>query len=54
MINMAKRDKIYMPSGIGGLIRYPEEERVKIKLKPIHVVWAVIAIIIFELILHLL
>ena len=51
---MAKRDKIYMPSGMGGLIRYPEEEKEVIKLKPEYVVWIVIVIVALELILKVL
>lgn len=32
---MAKqKDKVYLPLGIGGLIRYREEEETRIKLKP--------------------
>jgi len=49
---MAKKDKIYLPRGIGGLIRYSEEEEQIIKLKPEHVIWIVIAIIIFEIIMR--
>lgn len=48
---VSKRDKIYMPSGVGGLIRYPEEEKEVIKLKPKHVVIGVIAIAVFEILL---
>ncbi len=41
---MSKKDKVYMPSGMGGLIRFPEEEKEVIKLKPKHVVWIVLGI----------
>lgn len=51
---MAKKDKIYMPSGAGGLIRYPEEEKEVVKLKPRHVVMIVISIAIFEILLKFL
>lgn len=51
LLIMAKRDKIYIPSGVGGLIRYPEEEKEAIKLKPKHVVWIVIGIAVFEILL---
>lgn len=37
--------------GAGGLLRYPEEEKEVIKIKPEHVVYLVIAIIILEMIL---
>jgi preprotein translocase subunit Sec61beta len=52
---MAKEGKrLYMPMGTGGLIRYPEEEKEVIKLKPKHVIGIVIAIAIFEIILKVL
>ena len=49
----SKKDKIYMPSGVGGLIRYPEEEKNVIKLKPKHVIWIVVGIAIFEILLKI-
>ncbi|MBW2981659.1 preprotein translocase subunit Sec61beta [Candidatus Woesearchaeota archaeon] len=45
-------DKIQMPSGIGGLVRYFDEYRSKITLKPGHVVILCIIIIIIMLVLH--
>ncbi len=48
---MSKKDKIYIPSGMGGLIRYPEEEKEVIKLKPKHVIWIVVGIAAFEILL---
>lgn len=51
---MAKKDKVYMPSGIGGLIRYPEEEKEVIKLKPKRIIWIVLGIAAFEIILKFL
>jgi len=50
---MAKKDKVYMPSGSGGLIRYGEEGDQKVKLKPKHVIYVVAGIVIFELILKI-
>mgnify|MGYP001774057137 CR=1 FL=1 len=50
---MAKRDRVYVPSGIGGLIRYPEEEKTKIVLKPEHVIAFCFLIAIIEIILAL-
>ena len=50
----SKKDKIYMPSGVGGLIRYPEEEKEVIKLKPKYVVWIVVSIAVFEIALKFL
>jgi len=49
----SKKDKIYMPSGVGGLIRYPEEEKNVIKLKPKHVIWIVVGIAVFEILLKI-
>ena len=49
----SKKDKIYMPSGVGGLIRYPEEEKEAIKLKPKHVIWIVVGIAVFEILLKI-
>lgn len=51
---MAKKDKIYMPSGFGGLVRFPEEEEEMIKLKPEWVMYIVVGIIILELLLKFL
>lgn len=52
---MAKAgERIYMPMGTGGLMRYPEEEKEVIKLKPKHVIGIVIGIAVFELILKFL
>ena len=30
---MAKKDKIFLPMSVGGLIRYPEEEKEDVNLK---------------------
>ncbi len=46
---MASKDKVYVPSGVGGLIRYSEEEKEVVKLKPMHVVWIVVGIAAFEI-----
>ena len=46
---MAKDDKVYMPSGMGGLIRYSEEEEEVIKLKPTHVIIISASIVVLEL-----
>jgi len=52
--SMPKKDKVYIPSGIGGLIRYPEEEDAKIKLKPEHVIIISVLIIAVEIFLYFL
>ena len=49
---MAKREKIYMPMSTGGLLRYSEEGREYVRIKPKQLVFIAIAIIIFELILR--
>lgn len=51
---MAKKDKFYMPMGTGGLLRYSEEEKELLKIKPMHVVYIVIAIVMFEIALKFL
>jgi preprotein translocase subunit Sec61beta len=50
---MAKKDKVYMPMGTGGLLRYGEEERELIKIKPMQVIIAVVAIVILEILLKI-
>ncbi|MEM7825884.1 MAG: preprotein translocase subunit Sec61beta [Candidatus Aenigmatarchaeota archaeon] len=50
---MARREKLYMPMGAGGLLREHEEEKEVIKIKPEHVVYIVIAIILMEIILRI-
>ena len=39
-------DKINVPAGFGGLVRYGEEYKSRFKLKPIHVVIFIIAVIV--------
>ncbi len=45
-------DKIRMPSGIGGLVRYFDEYKSKIALKPGHVIILCVIVIIIMIILH--
>jgi preprotein translocase subunit Sec61beta len=53
---MSKKEKTYLPLGIGGLIRYGEEEDSKIKIKPEQLVYILVAIgvslIIFKFLFH--
>jgi len=49
-----QKDRIYMPMGTGGLLRYSEEEKELIKIKPKHVVIIVTAIVVFEILLKFL
>ena len=46
------QDRISMPSGQGGLMRYFDDYKSKISIKPGHVVVLVIAVIIIILLLH--
>lgn len=50
---MSRNDKVNMPQGMGGLVRYFDEYKSKIELKPGHVIILIVAIIIIEIILHL-
>lgn len=49
---MAK-DKINMPSGMGGLTRYFDEYKSKISFRPGHIIVLCVAVIIIMVILHL-
>jgi preprotein translocase subunit Sec61beta len=42
-------NKISMPAGFGGLMRYDEEYDTKFKIKPAHVIAFVIVIIAFRI-----
>jgi len=46
-------EKIQMPSSMGGIVRYNEESKSKLKFKPGHVIVLCIAVIIIMIILHL-
>lgn len=48
---MVKKDRVYMPSGSGGLLRFGEEGEEKFKLKPEHVIYVVVALVVFEIVL---
>ncbi len=48
---MAQDNKVSLPGGFGGLMRYSEEYESYINLKPIHVVILVIFIIAFRLVM---
>ncbi len=45
-------DKINVPASFGGLVRYFEEYKSKIQLKPEHVVLMIIALIVIEFIIQ--
>jgi len=43
--------KLRTPSGVGGLVRYDEEAKSLVELKPTHVVGIIAGLILLELIL---
>ncbi|MCD4666474.1 preprotein translocase subunit Sec61beta [archaeon] len=45
-------NKVNMPSGMGGLVRYFDDYKSKIRFKPEHVVGMIILVIIIEFLLH--
>ena len=46
------QDKISMPSGMGGLVRYFDEYKSKIKFKPGHIIVLCVIVIIIMLFLY--
>jgi len=46
------RNKVSMPSGMGGLVRYFDEYKSKIEFKPGHIIVLCIIVIIIMIILH--
>ncbi|MBL7100951.1 MAG: preprotein translocase subunit Sec61beta [Nanoarchaeota archaeon] len=46
-------EKIQMPSSGGGLVRYFDDYKSKIEIKPIFVVGFIILVIVFEIYLHM-
>ncbi len=48
---MTKDDKVRMPSGMAGLMRYGDEAKDQIKIKPKYVILTCIAVVMIELIL---
>lgn len=42
-------EKTYMPSGIGGLMRFGDEEEPLVKIKPKHVIFIIAAVVVMEL-----
>ena len=45
---MAHKNEMRTPSGVAGLVRYDEDDKSYIKMKPMHVAAIAIAIIIIE------
>lgn len=52
ILTMAHDRKLQMPSGMGGLVRYFDEYRSKIEIKPGHVIVICVLIIVVLIILH--
>ncbi|MBR9700208.1 preprotein translocase subunit Sec61beta [Candidatus Woesearchaeota archaeon] len=46
------RDKISMPSGIGGLVRYFDEYKSKIEFKPGHIIVLTVIVILIMVFLY--
>jgi preprotein translocase subunit Sec61beta len=46
-------ERVQMPSGQGGLVRYFDDYQSKIRLKPGHIVVLAIVVLIIEVFLHL-
>mgnify|MGYP001602879444 CR=1 FL=1 len=51
-LNIMADNKINLPSGMGGIVRYSEESTSKITFKPMMVVFFIIFVIILEIVLH--
>lgn len=49
---MARDEKIQMPSGVGGLVRYFDDYKSKITFKPMHVIIVAVIVMIIVLILN--
>jgi preprotein translocase subunit Sec61beta len=50
---MAKKDRFRMPTGMAGLVRYGEEGKEQIKVKPKHVLIFCVGVVVLELILRI-
>lgn len=48
---MAK-DKISMPSGMGGLVRYYDDVKSKLEISPVHVVIMIVVVMLIMVLLH--
>ncbi len=46
------QDKIQMPSGMGGLVRYFDEYKSKIELKPGHIILLCVIVVIIMILLY--
>lgn len=48
---MAKKDKFRMPTGMAGLVRYGEDAKEQLKIKPKHVIAFCIVVVVLEVLL---
>lgn len=48
-----QKDRVYMPMGTGGLMRFSEEEKVLVKVKPKQVVYLIAGIVAMELVVKI-
>ncbi|MCX8179159.1 MAG: preprotein translocase subunit Sec61beta [Candidatus Aenigmarchaeota archaeon] len=48
---MSKKDQVRMPSGMAGILKYSEEPKETIKIKPEYVIYFSIFLIMLEIIL---
>lgn len=49
---MARDNRISMPGAYGGLVRYYDEYRSKLQVKPAHVIVAIVLVVLFEIALN--
>ncbi len=47
------QNKIHLPSGTGGLVRYFDEYRSKITIQPVHVIVLIVLMIFVIILLHI-
>ena len=48
---MAKKDKFRMPTGMAGLVRYGEDTKEQLKIKPKHVIAFCLVVVVLEVLL---
>ncbi|MFH1849862.1 MAG: preprotein translocase subunit Sec61beta [archaeon] len=49
---MSKDNKVQMPSGMGGLVRYFDDYKSKIEFKPGHIIVMAVVVILIVIFLH--
>lgn len=47
------QNRISMPSGTGGLVRYFDDYKSKIQLQPLHVIIFIVIVILITILLHI-